>query len=103
MSDGDAGADAATQGHEAGGSHTDGGLTVADLIAKVGAPVAGRPRHHHAAPDLEPADPESQLPIDEQDNGYRAYAPSAASEYAYDLPDLDAARLEPLIDEADVE
>jgi LCP family protein required for cell wall assembly len=90
-------------GHEAGGSHTDGGLTVADLIAKVGAPVAGRPRHHHAAPDPERADPEPQLPIDEQDNGYEAYAPSPASEYAYDLPDLDDARLEPLIDEADVE
>jgi LCP family protein required for cell wall assembly len=90
-------------GHEAGGSHTDGGLTVADLIAKVGAPVAGRPRHHHAAPDSEPADPKPQLPIDEQDNGYGAYAPSAASEYAYDLPDLDDARLQPLIDEADVE
>ena len=68
--------------HETGGSHTDGGLTVADLIAKVGAPAAGRPRHHHAAPEPEPAPPESPLPIDERDNGYHAYAPSAASEYA---------------------
>ena len=96
-------AEPAGDDHETGGSHTEGGLTVADLIAKVGAPAAGRPRHHHAAPEPEPAEPESALPIDEQDNGYQAYAPSAASEYAYDLPDLDAIRLEPLIDEADVE
>ena len=33
------------------GSHTEGGLSVADLIAKVGGSVADRPRHHHAAPD----------------------------------------------------
>ena len=39
--------------HAAAGSHTEGGLTVADLIAKVGVPVADRPRHHHAAPDTE--------------------------------------------------
>ena len=90
-------------GHEAGGSHTEGGLTVADLIAKVGAPVADRPRHHHAAPEPEPADADPQLPSDEQDDEYEAYAPSAASEYAYDLPDLDAAHLKPLIDNADVE
>ncbi len=98
-------AESATDGyhHETGGSHTDGGLTVADLIAKVGAPAAGRRRHHHAAPEAEPAQPESPLPVDRRDNGYHAYAPLAASEYAYDLPDLDADRLEPLIAEADVE
>ncbi|MGB7111750.1 MAG: LytR family transcriptional regulator, partial [Mycobacterium sp.] len=39
-------AEPAGDDHESGGSHTDGGLTVADLIAKVGAPAAGRPRHH---------------------------------------------------------
>ena len=44
-----------------------------------------------------------ELPSDEQDDEYEAYAPSAASEYADDLPDLDAAHLEPLIDNADVE
>jgi LCP family protein required for cell wall assembly len=47
------------------GSHTEGGLTVADLIAKIGGPVAGRPRHHRAAPDT-------------------------ATDYADELPDLDA-------------
>src|ERR1700759_3176832 len=49
-----------------GGSHADGGLTVADLIAKVGGPVAERPRHHHAAPNTETAEPESPPPSDEQ-------------------------------------
>ncbi|BBX46486.1 LCP family protein [Mycobacterium cookii] len=38
-------------GNDAGGSHAEGGLTVADLIAKMGVPVADRPRHHHAAPE----------------------------------------------------
>jgi LCP family protein required for cell wall assembly len=32
-----------------GGSHTGGVLTVAELIAKVGAPMPGRPSHHHVA------------------------------------------------------
>ena len=46
------------ENHAAAGSHTDGGLTVADLIAKVGVPVADRPRHHHAAPEtVEPRTP----------------------------------------------
>src|ERR1700683_89006 len=39
----------AVENHDNGGSHTDGALTVADLIAKIGSPVAERPRHHHAA------------------------------------------------------
>ena len=73
-----------------GGSHTDGGLTVADLIAKVGGPVAERPRHHHAAPDAETADPEPPPPSDEQDDNYDAYALLSPAEYNYDLPDLDA-------------
>src|ERR1700753_2400290 len=47
----------AVEDHDNGGSHTDGGLTVADLIAKIGGHVAERPRHH-AAPDTETAEPE---------------------------------------------
>ncbi|EUA51648.1 hypothetical protein I552_2594 [Mycobacterium xenopi 3993] len=47
-----------TAGHaedaEPTGCHTDGGLTVADLIAKLGGAPAQRPRHHHAAPETEP-------------------------------------------------
>ena len=45
----------AVDNHDTGGSHAEGGLTVADLIAKIGGPVAERPRHHHAAPDPEPS------------------------------------------------
>ena len=46
--------------HAAAGSHTEGGLSVADLIAKVGVPVADRPRHHHAAPDTETVEREAR-------------------------------------------
>jgi LCP family protein required for cell wall assembly len=35
------------------GSHTSGVLSVADLIAKVGAPTRNRPRHHRLSPDTE--------------------------------------------------
>src|SRR3984957_12806061 len=62
----------AVENHANGGSHADGGLTVADLIAKVGGPVAKRPRHHHAAPDTETAEPESAPPGDDQDDNYDA-------------------------------
>ena len=37
-------------------SHTRGGISVADLIAKVGTPTTARPRHRHIAPDAEPAE-----------------------------------------------
>jgi LCP family protein required for cell wall assembly len=55
------------------GSHTDGGLTVAELIAKMGGSAATRPRHRHAAPELDP--PESA-------DGYDAYAVSPAYAFA---------------------
>jgi LCP family protein required for cell wall assembly len=80
----------AVDDHGDGGSHTDGGLTVADLIAKVGGRVAERPRHHHAAPDTDTAEPEPPPPSDEQDDDYDAYASLSPAEYNYDLPDLDA-------------
>ncbi len=48
---------------DAGGSHAAGGLTVADLIAKMGAPVADRPRHHHAAPEPEQPDAVEQTTV----------------------------------------
>ncbi|KAA8939282.1 MAG: LytR family transcriptional regulator, partial [Mycobacterium sp.] len=70
---------------ESAGCHTDGGLTVADLIAKLGAvPRAGRPGHHRAVPETGTTEPD-----------YDAYvvasAVSASSAYASELPDLDAA------------
>jgi LCP family protein required for cell wall assembly len=69
---------------ETNGCHTDGGLSVADLIAKVGGPATGRPSHHHGAPDLEPPD----LPSYEPDNGYHTYAAPTPSPYTSELPDL---------------
>src|SRR5271156_5155465 len=92
----------AVENHGNGGSHADGGLTVADLIAKVGGPVAERPRHHHAAPDIETAEPEPPPPSDEQDDNYDAYAWLSPAEYNYDLPDLDAIHRETSIANADV-
>jgi LCP family protein required for cell wall assembly len=77
------------------GCHTDGGLTVADLIAKIGGPTATRPSRHRAAPDPEPeSDPE--LPTDGHDDKYDAYAVSAASPvYAFAGPDLADGHPEP--------
>ena len=92
----------AVENHGNGGSHADGGLTVADLIAKVGGPVVERPRHHHAAPDTETAEPEPPPPSDEQDDNYDAYASLSPAEYNYDLPDLDAIHRELSIADADV-
>ena len=92
----------AVENHGNGGSHADGGLTVADLIAKVGGPVAERPRHHHAAADTETAEPEPPPPSDEQDDNYDAYLSLSPAEYNYDLPDLDAIHREPSIADAGV-
>jgi LCP family protein required for cell wall assembly len=76
-------------GHgETSGCHTDGGLTVADLIAKVGGPATDRPSHHHAAPDVELPDPIPYQP----DDGYDAYAAPALSAYTPELPDLGLSR-----------
>jgi LCP family protein required for cell wall assembly len=93
----------AVENHDNGGSHTEGGLTVADLIAKVGGPVAERPRHHHAMPDADTAEPEPPPPSDQHDDGYDAYALLSPAEYNYDLPDLDAIHREPRVGKAAVE
>ena len=69
--------------NDAGGSHTAGRLTVAELIAKMGSPVAERPRHHHAVPDSE------QLDAEPCDDGYNAYAEWAPADYDYDLSRLE--------------
>jgi LCP family protein required for cell wall assembly len=76
---------------------------VADLIAKVGAPVADRPRHHHAAPDTEAVESEPPPPADEPGNYYDAYALMSPADYADELPDLDAIRRKSLFGDADVE
>jgi LCP family protein required for cell wall assembly len=95
-------AEPAVENHGNGGSHADGGLTVADLIAKIGGPVAERPRRHHATPDAETAVPQPPPPSDGHDDKYDAYALLSPAEYNYDLPDLDAIHREPSLDDADV-
>jgi LCP family protein required for cell wall assembly len=95
-------AEPAVENHGNGGSHADGGLTVAELIAKIGGPVAERPRHHHAAPDAETAEPQSPPPSGGHDDKYDAYALLNPAEYNYDLPDLDAIHRDSSIDDADV-
>jgi LCP family protein required for cell wall assembly len=87
----------------AAGSHTDGGLTVAELIAKVGGSVTDRPRRHHAAPDTETAEPEPLPPTDEPVDDYDAYPLSSYEDDADDLPDLDAIHRSWLLGESDVE
>jgi LCP family protein required for cell wall assembly len=93
----------AVDNHDNGGSHTDGGLSVADLIAKIGGPVAERPRHHHAAPDAETWEPAPPPPSDEPDDNHDDYALLSPAEYNYDLPDLDAIHRQRPIGKADVE
>jgi LCP family protein required for cell wall assembly len=75
---------------EKAGCHAEGGLTVADLIAKVGAPATGRSRHRHVAPDPEPSEVAPDPPVDLQATQVidtPAYLLDAGSE----LPDLGAA------------
>jgi LCP family protein required for cell wall assembly len=75
---------------ESAGCHTDGGLTVADLIAKVGGPSAARPSHHRVAPEPETPELGTDLPIALQDTQVidtPAYSPDPPA----DLPDLEAA------------
>lgn len=54
-------------GAETGGCHTGGGVSVADLIAKMGASAgADRPTHHRAAAEREAPAGEPDLPVDMQ-------------------------------------
>jgi LCP family protein required for cell wall assembly len=75
------------------GSHTGGGLSVADLIAKVGAPTTARPRHHHMAPDAEPSegspDVAANQAADQQDTEV-IEVPAYSVQVASELPDLEA-------------
>src|SRR5271168_2422754 len=66
------------------GSHTAGGLTVADLIAKVGAAPVGAPTHHHVASDTE----SPEIPVDLQDTQV-IENPAYSLEVLSELPDLD--------------
>ncbi|HEY2504084.1 MAG TPA: LCP family protein [Mycobacterium sp.] len=82
--------------NEAVGCHADGGVSVADLIAKIGAPAADRPSRHHKAPDTAV---EPDIPIalhDTQIIDTPAYLLDLVSE----LPDLDDAG-DPKVDESE--
>ncbi|MBV9721987.1 MAG: LCP family protein, partial [Mycobacterium sp.] len=71
-----------------GGCHTDGGLTVAELIAKIGGTVTDRPTHH-AAPDLEVPESDRHPPDNQGDGKYDAYASSTSTAYPVELPELE--------------
>ncbi|OBF56313.1 transcriptional regulator [Mycobacterium sp. 852002-50816_SCH5313054-b] len=73
---------------EKAGCHADGGLTVADLIAKVGAPSATRPSHRRAAPDPEAAGAAPDLPVELQDT---QVIETPAYSLGSELPDLEPA------------
>ena len=66
------------------GSHTSGGLSVADLIAKVGAKPAGQPAHRHQAQDLEP---DEDAPVYLQETQV-IETPAYSLEVTSELPDL---------------
>jgi len=74
---------------EKAGCHTDGGLTVADLIAKVGAPTPDRPSHHRAADD-EPSEVAPDPHVDLQDTQV-IDTPAYSLAVAPEIPDLEAA------------
>ena len=82
---------------EKGGCHTDGIVSVADLIAKIGAPTPDRPSHRHmadhradeVAPDVEPSEVASDVPVDLQDTQV-IDTPAYSLEVVSELPDLDA-------------
>lgn len=79
------------------GSHAVGRITVADLIAKIGAPAPGRSSNpgvaRHQAPDIEPSDVLADVPDypdDEQDTQI-IDIPAYSLEIASEIPDLGAA------------
>jgi LCP family protein required for cell wall assembly len=69
------------------GDHTDGGVSVADLIAKIGASTPDRPRNHHVAPDTAV---EQDVPVDLQDTQV-IDTPAYSLDVVSELPDLGAA------------
>jgi LCP family protein required for cell wall assembly len=71
------------------GSHTRGRISVADLIAKVGAPTTARPRHRHIAPDAEPSEASPGLTADQLDTEV-IEIPAYPFQVLSELPDLGA-------------
>jgi len=81
---------------EAVGCHTDGGVSVADLIAKIGSPASDRPIHHHQAPDIAG---EPDVPIALQDTQI-IDTPAYSLDVVSELPHLDDADY-PKVDESE--
>lgn len=83
------------------GSHIDGGVSVAELIAKLGAPIPAHPAHHHSAPESEPdpvpADAAPDIadqvhePADEQLDTEVIAIPAYSLQLLSELPDLGSA------------
>ncbi|OBI46475.1 transcriptional regulator [Mycobacterium kyorinense] len=80
-----------TDDGEPTGCHTGGGLSVAELIAKVGGQTTIRPSHRRAAKETESPEPVPSTPEDQPEYRYDAYAVSTSSAYASELPDLEVA------------
>jgi LCP family protein required for cell wall assembly len=74
---------------EKAGSHTDGAVSVADLIAKIGAPPADRPRRHRVADDVDEPQSAGGVPIDQQDTQV-IDIPAYSLELVSELPELRA-------------
>ncbi|MBW0019886.1 MAG: LCP family protein [Mycobacterium sp.] len=77
-------------GTEKTGSHADGAVSVADLIAKVGAPIPQQPTHHHLADDAD-----DEATDDELDDTPTIATPTYSFELLSELPDLGADRYPP--------
>ena len=78
---------------EKGGSHADGAVSVADLIAKIGTPSAGRHSHHRAADEADEAvsDGEPDHPPIDLGDTQVIDTPAYSLELVSELPDLGAA------------
>jgi LCP family protein required for cell wall assembly len=72
------------------GCHAEGGLTVADLMAKFGVTTSDRPRHHRVAADTEASEEAPDLPVELQETQV-IDAPAYLLELSSELPDLGAA------------
>jgi LCP family protein required for cell wall assembly len=87
------------------GVHTEGGLSVADLLAKVGAPIPERPSHHHVAQHLAPDnDPSDDLPEpDDLQDTQVIDTPAYSIDVVSELPDLKAANYPPGDDQSEAD
>ncbi|WP_081290963.1 LCP family protein [Mycobacterium asiaticum] len=73
----------------AAGSHNDGALSVADLIAKLGATVSERPKNHHVAEDSDNSDALEPEPEPESDHTDDKVADNVADNVADEGVEID--------------